>query len=256
MHIVFFTILICLLSLSANAQTVEIESSKDTESFAEEKQDVETFSRGFIDYGFEGQLQATAELIKINIGEINKLYLPIYLLVGATNGEIGTNEINKQAVLNLISPIGGVLNVSTNLYVNLIRSESKITFIKLAAFGAAKGITGRDINTGDSKFIPSFMFDGGLFLQTGAWLANEDYKEGGVAWLQVRYMASIMSQSDLETFFGEDAEIPQGPRIEAGILIKDKVNIKFSVFIPNSGSGIPTLDSNQFRLALDYKVAK
>lgn len=250
--IIFFYSFVC----TGLSQAVEIESSKNTESFAEEKKDVESFSRGFVDYGFEGQFQTTAELVKINIGEINKFYLPVYLMVGATNGEIGDAEINKQTVLNLISPIGGVLNLSTNMYINIARSESKISFIKFAAFGAAKGVTGRDLETGDAKLASSFMLDAGLFFQTGAWMANEDYKEGGVAWLQARYMASFMSSSDLQSFFGATAENPRGPRIEAGILIKDKVNVKFALFLPDSGSGIPTLDTNQFRVAFDYKVNK
>lgn len=264
LYLILFISTVCV-----KAQIVEINTEKSsyradsTNLAAEESKNVELFSRALVDYGFEGQIQTTTQALKINIGEPTKLYLPIYLLVGATSGDFGSDQLNKSTILGLINPTGGLLNLSTNLYKTLVQSESKISSIKLSLLGGAKLLTGRSTTTNNSKANIGFFADGGITLQTGAWTADpegdgtSEYKDGGIAWLQLKYSYMNLSKDDLKDLFGQMVtDTPHGPRIEFGIYIKDRVNIKLSYFKTAVNTNIPTLNDSQFRLAFDYNVSK
>jgi hypothetical protein len=239
------------------AQQVEINTGTSDGNFAGEKKQIEFFGKGLLDYGFEGQLQATAQAVKVNIGEPNGFYLPVYLLVGATNSDLGSAELNKSAVMNLINPTGGTLNLSSNFYIKFYESESKVTSLKFNGYIAGKLISGRDAVTNESFSKPSVFFDGGLIFQTGAWTEDEGYKDGGVFWMQAKYAASYMAAEDLRSYFGESVNgIPHGVRFELGCYIKSRINIKLSYYKAINSSNIPTLNDGQFRLALDYNVFK
>jgi hypothetical protein len=244
-----------LVSSNLMAQEVEVYTGPRPGGLAGEKKNFELFGKGLLDYGFEGQLQATAQAIKINIGEPNKFSLPISLLVGATNSDIGSPALNKSTVMSLISPTGGTTNVSTNFYLKLFGSGTGITSLKLSGLVAGKLITGRDSATNKSTSKPSGYFDGGLYFQTGAWTDEDGYKDGGIFWAQAKYTASYMAEEDLKTYFGPSVQgIPHGPRVEIGCFIQNRVNIKLSYYKAIGGKEIPTLNDSQFRLALDYSV--
>jgi len=242
----------CLLM----AQNVEVFTGQTRAAAGTEKK-VDLFSKGLIDYGFSGQVQASAQAVKINIGEPQGFYVPIYLLVGATNGDIGSEKLNKSTVLSMINSTGGLLNLSTNFYVKLLESNSGITNLRFTSQLGGKLVTGRDSLSSDGKATPMGFLEAGLFFQTGAWEADAGYEEGGIFWLQARYAIMSMAKDDLKSYFGEAVnQLPAGPKIEMGILIKNKVNIKLSYFKAVSGERIPTLNDGQFRLALDYSVFK
>lgn len=266
-------ILLLLINIACQAQQVEVYTFEKNMSHLtgweyndpwNERDDsisknngIELFGKGLLDYGFEGQLQATAQAVKVNVGEPNAIYIPIYLLIGATNGDFGASELNKGTVMSIINPCGGTLNLSTNFYIKLYSSRTGITSLKYNSFLAGKLVSGRD-NLNESIIKPSMFFDGGLFFQTGAWLDEDGYKDGGVFWLQAKYTASYLSRNNIEEFFNINTtnEILHGPRIEMGIFIENRVNIKLSFMKIINDENIPTLDKGQFRVGLDYSVVK
>lgn len=255
------TILTSLFILSSTisliAQNVEVINENRAKTFAAGEKKPILFGKTLLDYGYSGQLQASTQALKINIGEPQGFYLPVYLLVGTANGDLGSNESNKGTVASLINSSGGTVNLSGNFYVNLLKSSSGITSLKFSTLLGGKLVTGRDVTTGSGLFKPSGFAESGLYFQTGAWEDGGQYKDGGIFWLQARYAALTMSKDDLRSFFGDDAlSAPTGPKIELGIFIESKVNIKLSFFKPVTGTKIPTLSSNQFKLALDYSVSK
>ncbi|WP_285056593.1 hypothetical protein [Pedobacter ginsengisoli] len=253
-----FTFLLLIICLNTNAQVVEVFTGhlEKSDSTSQKTKSVELFGKGLIDYGFQGQLQTTAQAVKVNIGEPDAFYLPLYLLVGATSGDFGTNELNKNTVLSLINPTGGVLNLSSNLYLKIFSSKSDITSLKFTTLFGGKLVSGRDVTNASALLKPAGFVDAGLYFQTGAWEEDTGYQDGGVFWLQARYGIIGMSKSDLSSYFGNTASVPHGPKIELGILVKNKVNIKLSYYKAVGTTNIPTLDKNQFRLALDYSVFK
>ena len=244
------------ITLFSNAQNVEVYTGSPKAGAGSEK-NLELFGKGLLDYGFAGQVQASAQALKINIGEPKGFYLPVYLLVGATNGDIGSEKINKSTVLSMINSTGGLMNLSTNFYAKLYASESAITSLRFTSQLGAKLVTGRDSLTNDGQIRPMGFFEGGLVFQTGAWEADAGYEEGGIFWVQARYAIMSMAKDDLKSYFGEKVDqLPSGPKLELGILIKNKVNIKLSYFKAVTGQNVPTLNDGQFRVALDYNVSK
>jgi hypothetical protein len=251
------SLILTLTSLNLVAQVVEVYTGKRPGAFAVEEKKLELFGRGLLDFGSEGQLQTTAQVIKINIGEPNKFNLPIYLLVGSINGDIGTSNLNKSTVMSLINPVGGTLNLSTNYLINLYKSNSEITQIRLSGLLSGKLITGRNYSTSEPISNTSAYFDSGLYFQTGAWEENEGYKDGGIFWAQAKYSVSYLTDENLQSYFGNNiSSFPHGPRFEIGCFIQNRVNVKLSYYKAIGGDDIPTLDNSQFRIALDYNVFK
>jgi len=244
-----------LFSFISRAQNVEVFTGSARFAAGAIKT-VESFGKGLVDYGFSGQLQTTAQFLKVNLGEPQGFYVPIYLLVGATSGDFGADKVNKGTILGLVNSTGGVVNLSGNFYANLYKSKSGITNLKFSTLAGAKVVSGRDSTSG-GQLKPAAFIESGLYFQTGAWADGTDYQDGGVFWIQARYALIAMSQDDLKTFFGNNqGQMPSGPKIEMGIFIKDRVNVKLSFYKAITGKDIPTLGDSQFRIGLDYSVAK
>jgi hypothetical protein len=242
-------------SFSIKAQELEIYSGSASGSYAGEVDPVQFFGKGFLDYGLQGQFQTTAQVLKINIGEPNGFYLPVSLLVGAANSDFSSNEVNLNTIMGLINPTGGAMNLSTNFHVKLYDDNDKVTRLKISGLLSGKLITGRNYITNESHVSPSGYLDLGVFFQTGAWTAQDEYRDGGIFWVQAKYSVSYLAGKDIATYFGEDIQgMPNGPRIEVGCYIKNRVNIKLAYYKALGKDGIPSLDNSQFRLALDYSV--
>jgi len=48
---------------------------------------------------------------------------------------------------------------------------------------------------------------------------------------------------------------PQGIRLEAGVFVKDRINLRLSSFEATLGRSLPTLDKAQWRFGMDYRLA-
>jgi hypothetical protein len=64
-----------------------------------------------------------------------------------------------------------------------------------------------------------------------------------------------MDPNMMESLF-DNAVNPQGIRIEAGILVKDRINLRVSYFEATVGTELPTLDKAQWRFGMDYRLVK
>ncbi|MFT6174359.1 MAG: hypothetical protein ACJAZC_001968 [Cryomorphaceae bacterium] len=49
---------------------------------------------------------------------------------------------------------------------------------------------------------------------------------------------------------------PQGIRLEAGVLVKDRINPRLSYFEATQGRRLPMLDKAQWRFGMDYCLAR
>ena len=130
---------------------------------------VEVLSRGLFDFFSNGKMQGTAQLLKINIGEPNGFYIPLYLLVGSSGDGLGAQKKNENTVANLLNPIGGIFNGTINAKNNIFASKSGITSLKLSYQLSGKLINAQDTLTGNSKFLSACYGNLGFLFQTGAW---------------------------------------------------------------------------------------
>jgi hypothetical protein len=215
----------------------------------------EWLGQGLFDVTESGQIQTSASLVKIYVGEPGGFRIPFYLLTGTTSSALSEDSGNEATVWDLISQTGGLASLATNLDRTLWSSQSGITILKGAFAAAGKIGTGSDPASGDAEFFGAGYVDGGLVFQTGAWQGDDQYRDGGIAWLQARYAYGLAGNTRLEELFGPDAERPHGVRIDGGIFIQGRINVKVGVFLAVGGEDLPNLDGPALRFSFDYKVA-
>lgn len=245
-----------LTPAGATAQLMEVNAIEPGLESGGDGAGPEWLSQGLFDVVASGQIQTAASIVKIHIGEPGVFHIPLYLMTGTTSSPLGTDSGNEATVWDLISQTGGLLAVAANGSRLLTSSTSGITNLKVGFSASGKLISGQNQMTGDRDFFGGGYLDAGLIFQTGAWEGDGGYEEGGVFWMQARYSYGLASQTTLDELFGPTvAERPHGVRLDGGIYIKDRVNIKVGTFIAGGGDGLPNLGEPQLRFALDYKVS-
>jgi hypothetical protein len=75
----------------------------------------EILTNGFVDVMNNGQMNASARLFKLYLGEPEKFVVPISLYIGVTGNNL-TSAIrsNESLLLNIVNPLSGVMNISVD----------------------------------------------------------------------------------------------------------------------------------------------
>ncbi|MEO7444390.1 MAG: hypothetical protein ABIT96_00195 [Ferruginibacter sp.] len=197
----------------------------------------ELFSSGFIDVMNNGQVNASARLIKLYIGEPGKFSIPISFYGGVSNNNFQQqtptfSKSNDHLVNQYINPLSGLINISiddTN-YFNQTESVTKSGFIYRVGERVLNGVRVgpiADPRTGKAtSFLNSFGFAGFLW-QTGAW-EKTNSKNIGVFWLAMRYHACYTNPKQIKEFLSEVETngVYHGYSVGFGIEIDKVVNIK------------------------------
>lgn len=212
------------------------------------------FVGSFVDYQFSGQLQAVSELIKIEVGNPKGFSLPLSVFAGAISQVAGDQALNASTVADLISSYGGNLNGTSSFLKPFYLDPDSVTVVKISGLASARGISGRDQADSDqSSVVFGGYGEGGVFFQTGAWKSRLLGEDPGRIWVQIRYSHSYLSVENRALFFGEETENPSGFRLDGGLNIAGVIDAKFSVYMPRSGTTLPTLDGNVYKFAFDYQ---
>lgn len=209
----------------------------DTPGTRRTMQKAEIFTSGFIDIINNGQVNASARFIRLNIGEPGKFSVPLSFYSGVSANEFSNpqtpaGKTNEHLVLNFINPMSGLVNVS----IDGLRFFKRNTFITRTGFlyhFGEKVLTGyrqgeiSDPQTGKPiTFLNSFAAAGGYF-QTGAWERN-DAKNVGLFWLTIRYIGTYTNQKNLQNILPQIKTngLYHGYCIGSGIEVNDLVNLK------------------------------
>lgn len=95
-------------------------------------QKLELFNSGFIDFQNSGQMNASARVFKLFIGDPKKFSLPISVYSGVSGNNINTGNAthkgSEQMVLGLINPLGGIFNLSIDNITSLTRKKKLLTY--------------------------------------------------------------------------------------------------------------------------------
>lgn len=159
----------------------------------------EILSSGFIDILNSGQVNASARLIRLYIGEPGKFSIPLSFYSGVSSnnfqptGSFISPRNNEQLFTNFINPLSGLANMSAEGLLLFKKKPVKTTragCLYQTGFRILSGnkagaftdpATGRPVN-----FLNSFAL-GGLYFQTGAWEKNNS-RNMGRFWLAGRYI--------------------------------------------------------------------
>ena len=199
----------------------------------------EIFNSGFIDVLNNGQVNASARLIRLFIGEPGKFALPISIYSGVSansfqNQQIGSGlRSNEILVSSFINPLSGLINMSMDGAVYFKRKRLNLTKCGFLYQGGVRLLTGfkagpvLDLTTGKPiNFLNSF-WTSGLYLQTGAWERNNS-KNLGIFWVASRYIVSCTNPKQLREIMPDMRSngLYHGWSLGWGVEINNLVNIK------------------------------
>lgn len=200
----------------------------------------EIFNSGFIDIVNNGQVNASARLIRLYIGEQGKFAIPLSFYGGVSsnnfqNQNSGSNILTKSndhLVTQYINPLSGLINVSIEdvKYFKKYESVTKMGFLYQFGERVLNGVRiGQITNplTGKpTNFLNGFAATG-LYFQTGAW-ERTNSKNVGIFWLAYRYHFCYSNPKQIKQFLPdiETNGIYTGYSIGFGIEINNLVNIK------------------------------
>lgn len=258
-----FTITFLLFtSFICRAQIVDIDYSKQTRGFLDStitknEDNVQFLQNGFVDFLTDGNIQASARLLRINIGERNKFYVPFFIYTGASGSAFGENKLNKTTVSNLLNPIGGTVNLSFNGLQNLIKGEG-VTKLKFAYQLGGRMLNGKDSLTQENITFFNGFGNVGLFFQTGAW-TPDDPGNMGVFYLQAKLISSISSRNNFKKIFGAYSltnDYLLGYSIDAGIEINKVINVKLGIYQYANNQSVDLFKDPVVKFSLDYSFKK
>ncbi len=92
----------------------------------------ELFNSGFIDFQNSGQMNASARVFKIYIGEPKKFMLPVSVYSGVSGNNYNTGNTvsskgSEQMLLGLINPMSGAFNISIDNTLHYNKKSKSLT---------------------------------------------------------------------------------------------------------------------------------
>ena len=183
-----FIFSVCVLASLTRTGLVEAQIIEITENDGGDSDSLQWFRQGVIETFAEGVSQATAEVMRLRIGEA-KFNVPAYLFLGAAGQAWGDTDDQTLAAATLLNPIGGNFAFGLTPEVPLWKT-ARWTSLKLVSMIGEKAMWARELNAPDqSTLLWRGLVDIGLRFQTGVWNVN-DPNEVGVFWIQAKGKAT------------------------------------------------------------------
>ena len=200
----------------------------------------EIFTSGFIDILNNGQINASARLIKLNIGEPKGFQVPLSFYGGVSSNNFinqysggQLSESNDHLVNQYINPFSGLMNISIEGIAFRKRDSLKFTkvgYIYQIGLRVLNGIRIGDLqdpSTGKpTNFLNSFA-TAGFYFQTGAW-EKTNTKNVGTFWLIARYHICRTNPKQIREFLPEvnTNGVYHGYSAGFGVQINNLVDLK------------------------------
>lgn len=214
----------------------------------------EILTNGFIDVQNNGQMNASARLIRIHIGEPNKFSLPISIYSGVTgNGFKNTILPNEQLIVNIANPLGGLFNVSFDGSQQIPRKNLKPTKLLFLFQAGQRLLNVTDMATFQSTTFSNLFLNSGVLFQTSAWEKNK-IENIGVLQIATRLL-NIQSNQVLNNYLAVTSGIRQiwAISITFGLEIEKLVSIRFAMYKYLS-TAIPSREQPIYQLSMNYEL--
>ncbi len=212
--------------------------------------------QSYLDIFTNGSFQASAQLIKVHIGEPAGYHVPLYICMSLSGSTIKQDTSKIGIFGSLINPIGGTISASLSRnhrgFRKYVGKTSEITHAGFSYHTSIRLINGQNNKQEIVPFV-SFYSDVGVYFQTGAWLANENPNNLGIFYFQPKLFFCTQKQSKVTEVFGE--KVPStlfGASVEVGIHIASKLNFRviYSKGLNENLQG--SYAEPQIRFSLDY----
>jgi hypothetical protein len=198
----------------------------------------ELFTAGFIDVVNNGQVAASARLVKLQIGEQGKFSIPLSVFGGVSNHSFSNGNVtpllrgNEHLIQQFITPLSGLLNLSVE-GTWYIKPHNPITKWGLLYQLGERVLTGNKLaasgffsQSRPLHFVNSYLVTG-LYFQTGAW-ERSDQKNMGVCWLALRYHLCYSGLKQLRQFLPlfTGNGLYSGYSMGMGVRVNSLINLK------------------------------
>ncbi len=146
---------------------------------------VDIFSGGSIDFQTNGQMNASARIVKFFIGDPDELAIPLCLYSGVTANnrfdfQSGYYRMTEQLAINLITPLSGLVNLFADRIFYL--KSKKLTKVSIRTEVGIKVIPASPAYQNRATNVFCSYLNSGIFLETGAWEIGKK-QEMGLFWL-------------------------------------------------------------------------
>jgi hypothetical protein len=201
------------------------------------KKKLEIFNSGFIDIMNSGQVNSSARLLKLSIGEPKKFSIPLSLYCGVSNNPVqsGGNPVlktNEHLVTGYINPLSGLINVSVEDIVFRKKSVSQTKFGfsyqigERVLYGVKMDTTVKPTVFTTINFLNTY-FATGIYFQTQAWERSK-VEDLGIFWLAARFHFTRTGINQLHLFLPKlkSNGIYTGYSIGFGVHISNSVDVK------------------------------
>lgn len=205
-------------------------------------------SAGMMELGQGGQMQASARVVRLMIGEPGRWQIPLSVYSGVTqagavpmNGVGLNNRSNESITWQLYSPWSGIINMGFEGQRLCGRWGLQSTFRFVFQFGE-RLLSGYRVGsitdplTGKQQSLWNHYVVAGWVLQTGAW-ERTNPKNLGRGWLMARMHLSYSSPEQLKGFFSlaELRGLYGGASLGFGIEVSRVVQIRSAIYWPVRG---------------------
>jgi hypothetical protein len=237
MRLIFLLLFLGMIPLISASQNSDTSATKN--KIAGDRSKPEILTSGFIDIVSNGQLTASARLIRIFVGDPENICIPLSLYSGVSSnnfqssfGASAYSAGNDHLLIQFINPLSGLMNISSDGLI-FFKSTSKPTKLGWLYQTGERVLTGFVIsdfqNPRNGKpvtFLNTF-FSTGIYFQTGAWERN-NAKNVGICWSALRYHGCYTNPNQIKEFLPnvKSNGFYSGYSIGFGIDITNLVNIK------------------------------
>jgi hypothetical protein len=246
--IVLYLLPVCLVAQKKDSLFIQRDSSKTNASKAE------ILSGGFIDISQNGEMNASARLFRIYVGEPGKWQLPLSLYSGVSANNFSMSNDYEDLSLQLINPGAGILNISFDGNNRLIGTKRRLTSLRVQYQTGFRFLSVYNYNVFRNITFHNLVAGLGFLLATGAW---EKDKPGniGIFWLSLRALYSGNPATALKEFIEEEIKPEMlGYSIGLGVDISQALNIRAFYFRYMSNQHIAMFLKPALQLSFNYTV--
>ncbi len=238
--------------------TITIATNQQPSTTTTQPKKPELFNSGFIDFQNSGQMNASARVFKLYIGEPKKFMLPLSVYSGVSGNNLNTGNASgskgsEQMILGLINPMSGLVNLSTDNSLRFNKRAKSITGLFFVYQLGEKLITGQQAYTLKNFSFFSTFATTGLLFQTGAWEKDKE-KNMGIFWLLARYhVVSLPNSFQSLSGYPPNKKNFNGFSIGIGIEINTVLNIK-SYYYHYIKPGTTDFEIPVYQLTFNYSI--
>lgn len=227
-----FTILV-----SQHVSSCSFSDSLPNVKGVERSRSPDILTSGFIDVITNGQVNASARLLRIFIGEPGKFSVPLSIYSGVSSGNFSSQpqvsgaRSNEQLVNGFINPFSGIINITVEGGAISLNQQHPTNAGILYQVGA-RVLTGyrigsvTDPTTGKAVNFFNSYGAAGFYFRTGAW-EKDDPGNLGSFWISFRYIGSYSTVRSLQAIQpGINSGLCYGWSLGGGIEINELLNFK------------------------------